>query len=39
MDMDNSGVIAGEEGHIRGLNGNEKNIIKNVKKILSCPVL
>ena len=28
MDMDNSVVIAGGEGDIRGLNGNEKNTIK-----------
>ena len=27
MDMDNSVVMAGGMGHIRGLNGNGKNII------------
>ena len=29
MDVDNSVVIAGGEGGIRGLNGNGKNTIKN----------
>ena len=28
MEMDNREVIAMGKGHIRGLNGNEKNIIK-----------
>ena len=33
MDADNSVVVAGGEGGIRGLNGNRKNIMKHFFKV------